>query len=1097
MRRREKNMQAENEDILLLRRYAETGDAEAFSNIVGRYQEFVYGVCLRVLGNTADAEDVAQECFLRLVRRAGSVRSSLGGWLHHCATDMSINEKKRQTARRLREEVSSKMNSVSNNDPTWNEMAPHVDKALDELPDDLRIVIVEHFFRRRTQAELAKEQGVSAMTISRRVDAGIEQLRKKLKKAGVIVSGALLAALISEHALSAAPAALTAALGKMAVAGAGQASAAGAATGAATGAAAGAAKAKIIAVAVAAVLAGGGFVAHKIASKEEPPPVNVAAANTEPIQPPVANAEEPEPPEGEQAAKEPEQRQAPAERTLVSVMPKVAAGWVWASNPRRLFDSVEAFGIPIPQHADDTIQALIGLIGVPEEVFSAPAVLILLPGGVDRAVEGGDNGALLLTLEDAPKFLDGLGPPDANGIYRQVGQPDGGACWMLYHGYAALSGRAGSGCLEDLAAAGEKTCELTDEAEKIMEGALAFAHFDLDRLVQAFIEQRGEPDGEDMLWVNLAKELKSADLALSFDEEGVTLKTLIEAREGSALAKYLVPSDGLGTLDPALPSSRRRFRVAGWVNHDSILETLIDDSERLAREWMHATGMEPQWSALLAKHIGAAVENGRGLFSGRVGVLWAGGPEVPVVVAQAKEAEELAKRIIQAATIATELTNELVAADRPRPLSDDFNRADDSAVAEIAEGRIAHITGRYISTLVAKVQNNVVFITSEYNDLMEKTVAVLQGKPDAPALNDDPMIRALASEIGLDNNVIVIVNGSFVGGMARYFLGRRRRPKLNTPCVIGLKVPKPGALRLDMFMPSMEKIELGLKLKAGSKYMLTTVTDQEITQTINDQEQTEWRQFSMAHALEVKNVDAAGKASVSFTCKRVALTRNPQMGPMVEYDSDDPPEQVPLSAVGLAAMVGKSFSMKVTPEGRSTDAKGFEELLRAMIEAIPEADPRITEIMSQEMKRTCDQTEQGIRLMFDMYPAGPVGIGDSWSKKYELTTPFPMVVDTTWTLIGRKNGAAHIEATSHITVDPDAGAMRIGAAEMTFKPTGPIRAKLTVDEETGLAIGSETEEYGFDCTVTTEGPPGGPERITFPMRIKTQSRFTITPVDND
>ena len=42
MRRREKNMQAANEDILLLRRYAETGDAEAFSDIVGRYQEFVY-----------------------------------------------------------------------------------------------------------------------------------------------------------------------------------------------------------------------------------------------------------------------------------------------------------------------------------------------------------------------------------------------------------------------------------------------------------------------------------------------------------------------------------------------------------------------------------------------------------------------------------------------------------------------------------------------------------------------------------------------------------------------------------------------------------------------------------------------------------------------------------------------------------------------------------------------------------------------------------------------------------------------------------------------------------------------------------------------
>ena len=66
-------------DLLLLQRFADTGDAEAFSEIVGRYQHFVYAACLRVLGNSADAEDVAQECFLRLTRQADAVRSSVGG----------------------------------------------------------------------------------------------------------------------------------------------------------------------------------------------------------------------------------------------------------------------------------------------------------------------------------------------------------------------------------------------------------------------------------------------------------------------------------------------------------------------------------------------------------------------------------------------------------------------------------------------------------------------------------------------------------------------------------------------------------------------------------------------------------------------------------------------------------------------------------------------------------------------------------------------------------------------------------------------------------------------------------------------------------
>ncbi|NQT20564.1 MAG: sigma-70 family RNA polymerase sigma factor [Planctomycetes bacterium] len=262
----------DNNDSVLLQRFAEGGDAQAFSELVGRHQNFVYGACLRVLDNTADAEDVSQECFLRLARRAGAVRSSVVGWLHHNATAMSIDAKRQQAARRRREQVHNEMKASNNNDGTWQEIAPHVDKAVDELPDELRAVLIDYFLRRRTQADIAAELGVSQGTVSRRVDAGIDELRKKLKKAGLIVSSALLASLITEHAACAAPAALTAALGKIAMAGAVK-------TGAATGTAAGwtgagvaagamttIAKIKIAAVVVAA-LAVGGVVVQKMAGE--------------------------------------------------------------------------------------------------------------------------------------------------------------------------------------------------------------------------------------------------------------------------------------------------------------------------------------------------------------------------------------------------------------------------------------------------------------------------------------------------------------------------------------------------------------------------------------------------------------------------------------------------------------------------------------------------------------------------------------------------------------------------------------------------------------------------------------------------------------
>ena len=255
----------EETDLSLLARFAQEQDAEAFSEVVSRYQVFVYTTCLRILGNQADAEDVAQECFLRLARKAGTVRSSLSGWLHRCAADMAVSEARRRAAQKNREEEHGKMNSSHTDEPGWAELSPHVDKALNEMPEDLRLVIIEHFLQRRTQKEIAEELGVSAMTISRRIAAAIEELRKTLKKAGVVASAVALAAFLSEQSSAAVPASLTASLGKLAAAGTEWSTAAAEASswvgkGVVPGALPAAAKMKIVAAALACVIVAGGTV---------------------------------------------------------------------------------------------------------------------------------------------------------------------------------------------------------------------------------------------------------------------------------------------------------------------------------------------------------------------------------------------------------------------------------------------------------------------------------------------------------------------------------------------------------------------------------------------------------------------------------------------------------------------------------------------------------------------------------------------------------------------------------------------------------------------------------------------------------------------
>lgn len=169
-------------------------------------------------------------------------------------------------------------------EPTWREIAPHIDEALAELPEDIRAPLVLHYLEDRSQEEVAAELEVNQSTVSRRLEKGVAELREKLRKAGVVASAALLATLLGQEAAQAAPATLVASLGKMAIAGVGKAGAVGA-TAKTAAAGVGALKVKLVAAGVAGVVAVGGILAYSRLSGDGPPPAPVTAEKAAPQQP--------------------------------------------------------------------------------------------------------------------------------------------------------------------------------------------------------------------------------------------------------------------------------------------------------------------------------------------------------------------------------------------------------------------------------------------------------------------------------------------------------------------------------------------------------------------------------------------------------------------------------------------------------------------------------------------------------------------------------------------------------------------------------------------------------------------------------------------
>ncbi|MFA6241507.1 MAG: sigma-70 family RNA polymerase sigma factor [Candidatus Hydrogenedentales bacterium] len=205
-------------DVLLIERWSRVGDAEAFNELVRRHANMVYGTCLRVLRNGADAEEVSQECFLQLARDGGKIRSSVAGWLHALATHRSLNRIKSDARRRDREQQFAEDVQASQR-VEWNALEAVVDEAIAELPEKLREVVVSHFLEQRSHEAVAADLGIPRRTVSFRIHKGVEQIRARLQKKGVRAESMALAGLLRGGAGEVAPSSLAASLGKLALAG--------------------------------------------------------------------------------------------------------------------------------------------------------------------------------------------------------------------------------------------------------------------------------------------------------------------------------------------------------------------------------------------------------------------------------------------------------------------------------------------------------------------------------------------------------------------------------------------------------------------------------------------------------------------------------------------------------------------------------------------------------------------------------------------------------------------------------------------------------------------------------------------------------------
>ncbi len=182
-------------DLSLLRRIA-AGDATALSKLYDRHSRLLFGLILRITRERAEAEDLLQEAFVRVWRRAATYDAQAGAplsWLVRVARNCAID---RLRARRVRAIVDAPAidRAVAEALPATNIQTPEaavldaerrrtVSDALADLPSEQRWLIEGAFFEGYTHSELATHFGLPLGTVKTRIRAGMIAMRKRLEQA--------------------------------------------------------------------------------------------------------------------------------------------------------------------------------------------------------------------------------------------------------------------------------------------------------------------------------------------------------------------------------------------------------------------------------------------------------------------------------------------------------------------------------------------------------------------------------------------------------------------------------------------------------------------------------------------------------------------------------------------------------------------------------------------------------------------------------------------------------------------------------------------------------------------------------------------------
>jgi RNA polymerase sigma-70 factor (ECF subfamily) len=167
----------------------QAGDLEAFAQLVERFQTMVYGLALSILRKPEDAEEAAQDCFLKLFRARGQFDGtrSLEPWLLRIAGNACRDKLRRRRAAELPmatsgEDITPELADPRHGGPNGRHGLDYsVQIEINRLSDKIRLPLELKYLRGMTNQQIAESLGISISNVKVQIARGKDLLASRLQ----------------------------------------------------------------------------------------------------------------------------------------------------------------------------------------------------------------------------------------------------------------------------------------------------------------------------------------------------------------------------------------------------------------------------------------------------------------------------------------------------------------------------------------------------------------------------------------------------------------------------------------------------------------------------------------------------------------------------------------------------------------------------------------------------------------------------------------------------------------------------------------------------------------------------------------------------